>query len=154
MASSSARVLSGSIYVMTAGDFKVPALQQNGSSCLRLEQLLSNKTNRKTAVERRASVLITHSTQVFFRCLLCNCCWLAVCIVAVVLCVLLSYVNLLYLRALFFFYFRYRTAGYKSGFGRSCDRPHRHRFFLVSLCRKANAEMVPNIPSCHYMPLM
>ena len=29
-------------------------------------------------------------------CLLCNCCWLTVCIVVVVLCVLLSYVYLLY----------------------------------------------------------
>jgi len=27
-------------------------------------------------------------------------------------------------------------------------------FFLVSLCLKANAEMVPKIPSCHYMLLM
>jgi len=25
---------------------------------------------------------------------------------------------------------------------------------LVSLCPKANAEMVPNTPSCHYMLLM
>ena len=33
-------------------------------------------------------------------------------------------------------------------------RPSRHRFFLVSLCLKANAETVPNIPSCHYMLLM
>jgi len=39
-------------------------------------------------------------------------------------------------------------------FGRSCDRPPRHRFFLVSLCLKANAEMVPKIPSFHYMLLM
>ena len=38
--------------------------------------------------------------------------------------------------------------------GRSCDRPPRHRFFLVSLCLKANAEMVPKIPSCHYMLLV
>jgi len=29
-----------------------------------------------------------------------------------------------------------------------------HKFFLVSLCLKANAEMVPKIPSCHYMLLM
>jgi len=29
-------------------------------------------------------------------CLVCNCCWLTVCIVVVVLCVLLSYVYLLY----------------------------------------------------------
>jgi len=55
---------------------------------------------------------------------------------------------------LFFFYFKCRTAGYRSVFGRSCDRPSRHRFFLVSLCPKANAEMVPKIPSCHYMLLM
>jgi hypothetical protein len=27
-------------------------------------------------------------------------------------------------------------------------------FSLVSLCLKANAEMVPKIPSCHYMLLM
>jgi len=39
-------------------------------------------------------------------------------------------------------------------FGRSCDRPSRHRFFLVSLCLKSNAEMVPKIPSCHYMLLI
>ena len=52
------------------------------------------------------------------------------------------------------FYFRCRTAGYKSVFGRSCDRPPRQRLFLVSLCLKANAEMVPKIPSCHYMLLM
>ena len=53
-----------------------------------------------------------------------------------------------------YFYLRCRTAGYKSVFGRSCDRSPRHRFFLVSLCLKANAEMVPKIPSCHYMLLM
>jgi len=28
------------------------------------------------------------------------------------------------------------------------------RFFLVSLCLKANAEMVPNTPSCYCMLLM
>jgi len=54
----------------------------------------------------------------------------------------------------FFFYFKCRTAGYRSVLGRSCERPSRHRFFLVSLCPKANAEMVPKIPSCHYMLLM
>ena len=32
------------------------------------------------------------------------------------------------------FYFRCWTAGYKSVFGRSCDRPPRHRFFSVSMC--------------------
>jgi hypothetical protein len=38
--------------------------------------------------------------------------------------------------------------------GRSCDRPPRHRVFLVSLCLKANAEMVPKFSRCHYMLLM
>ena len=32
------------------------------------------------------------------------------------------------------FYFRCRTAGLKSVFGRSCDRPSQHLFFLDSLC--------------------
>ena len=49
---------------------------------------------------------------------------------------------------------RCRTAGQKSVFGRSCDQPPRHKFFLVSLCLQANAEMVPKFPSCCYMPLM
>jgi len=39
----------------------------------------------------------THSVLLLvLSCLVCNCCWLTVCIVAVVLCVLLSYVYLLY----------------------------------------------------------
>ena len=110
-------------------------------------------------------------------CLLVNCCWLTVCIfvvvlrvllqfscmyccsclaciVVVVLCVLLSYVYLLYCVGIAFFYFRCRTAGQKSVSGRSCDRAPRHRFFLVSLCPEANAEMVPKIPSCHYVLLV
>ena len=51
-------------------------------------------------------------------------------------------------------YFRCWTAGQKSVSGRSCDRPPQHRFFLVSLCLQANAEMVPKFPSCYYMLLM
>jgi len=43
-------------------------------------------------------------------CLLCNCCWLTVCIVVVVWCVLSSYVYLLYC-VYCCFYFRCRTAG-------------------------------------------
>ena len=86
-------------------------------------------------------------------CLVCHCCWLA--FVLLQLCVLLSsYVYLLYYVCIAVFQFRCRTAGQKSVFGRSCDLPSRHRFFLVSLCLKANAEMVPKIPSCHYMLLM
>ena len=36
-------------------------------------------------------------------CLVCNCCWLTVCIVVVALCVLLSYVYLLYYVGIDFF---------------------------------------------------
>jgi len=35
---------------------------------------------------------------------MCNCCWLTVCIVVVVLCVLLSYVYLLYCVGIAFFF--------------------------------------------------
>jgi hypothetical protein len=49
--------------------------------------------------------------------------------------------------------FSCRTAGQRSAAGRSCDRPSRHRFFLVFLGPTANAGMVPVFffPSCHYM---
>jgi len=56
-----------------------------------------------------------------------SCCSCLVCIV-VILCVFAV------LCVYCCFYCRCRTAGYKSVFGRSCDRPPRHRFFLVSLC--------------------
>jgi len=36
----------------------------------------------------------------------------------------------------------------------TCDRSPRRRFFLVSLCLKANAGMVPKIPGCYYFLLM
>jgi len=42
----------------------------------------------------------------------------------------------------------------KSVFGRSCDRPPRHRFFFVSLYLKANALMVPKTRSRYGMLLM
>ena len=75
------------------------------------------------------------------------CCSCLVCIV-VTLCVFVA------LCVYCCFYFRSWTAGYKSVFGRSRDRPPRHRFCLVSLCLKANTEIVPKIPNCHYMLLM
>jgi len=75
---------------------------------------------------------------------------LTVCIVVVVLCVLLSYVYLLYCVGIAVFTL---DAGLLAR-SQYCDRPPRHRFVSVSLCLKANAETVPNIPSCHYMLLM
>jgi len=38
--------------------------------------------------------------------------------------------------------------------GRSCDRPPRHRFFLVSLCLQANTEMDSKFPSRYYLLLI
>ena len=103
---------------------------------------------------------------VFLMCIFVNC--ICPACILVILCVFaLSYVYLLFLICicctLCVFvvlcvyccsYFRCRTAGQKSVSGRSCDRPPRHRVFLVSLCLQANAEMVPEFPSCYYMLLM
>ena len=98
----------------------------------------------------------------YLQYLMCICCTLYVFFVSYVyllyltyicciLCVfVVSYMYLLY----YMCYFRCRTAGQKSVSGRSCDRPPRHRFFLVSLCLQANAEIVPKFPSCYYMLLM
>jgi hypothetical protein len=46
------------------------------------------------------------------------------------------------------------TAGEKPVFGRSCDRPPRYRFSWFPCVFQANAEMVPMLPSCHYMLLV
>jgi len=74
---------------------------------------------------------------------------------------LLSYVYFCYLMCIVLLcvycwltYFSCRIAVWKSVSGRSCDRPPRHRFFLVSLCLRANAEMVPKTPSCYCVLLM
>ena len=56
------------------------------------------------------------------------CCSCLVCVILCVFVVLCVYC---------FFYFKCRTAGYRSVLGRSCDRPTRHRFFLFSLCLKS-----------------
>ena len=80
-------------------------------------------------------VLFTFSTTCILRCLVCIVVSCLVWIVVVILCVLLSsYVYLLYYVCIAVFYFRCRTTGEKSVFGRSCNRSPRHRFFLVTLC--------------------
>jgi len=99
-------------------------------------------------------VLFTFCTCCILRCLVCIVVSYLVCIVVVVLFVLLSsYVYLLYYVCIAV---STLDAGLlaRSLLGRSCERPPRHRIFLVSLCLKANVEMVPKIPSCHYMLLM
>jgi len=79
-----------------------------------------------------------------------------VCIVVVVLCVLLSsHVYLVYYVCIAVFTL---DAGLlaRSQYSEGPATGHLDTgfFFLVSLCLKANAEMVPKIPSCHYMLLM
>ena len=57
----------------------------------------------------------------------------------------------------FFFFFTLDDAGLLAISQYSEDPATGHLdtvFFLVSLCLKANAEMVPKIPSCNYMLLM
>ena len=66
-------------------------------------------------------------------CLVCIVVSCLVCIVVVV-CIVVILCVFAVLCVYCCFYFRCRTAGKKSVFGRSCDRPPRHRFFLVSLC--------------------
>ena len=62
-------------------------------------------------------------------------CWELSCVfVVVVVCIVVILCVFAVLCVYCCFYFRCRTAGYKSVFGRFCDQPTRHRFFLVSLC--------------------
>jgi hypothetical protein len=67
--------------------------------------------------------------------LVCDCCWFdRVYCCGCLVWLLLSHLYLLYYVCIAVFYFRCRTAGQKSVFGRPCDRPPQHRFFSVSLC--------------------
>ena len=73
------------------------------------------------------------------------------CIVVVVLCVLLSYCG----DIAFFFFTLDAGLLARSQYTEGPATGHLDTgFFLVSLCLKANAEMVPKIPSCHYMLLI
>ena len=76
------------------------------------------------------------------------------CIFVVVLCVLLSYVYLLYCVGIAFFFSLDAGLLVLSQYSEGPATGHLDTVFLVSLCLKANAEMVPKIPSCHYMLLM
>jgi len=48
-------------------------------------------------------------------------------------------------------YFSCWFAGYKSVSGRTRDSPPRHRYFLIYMWLKTNAEMVLKKPSCYWM---
>jgi len=75
-----------------------------------------------------------------------------VCIVVVVLCVLLSYVYLLYSVGIAFFFLTL-DAGLlpRSQYPEGLATGHLDAGFS---CLKTNAETAPQIPSCHYMLLI
>jgi len=85
-----------------------------------------------------------------------------VCIVVVILCVLLLVVlcvllsSYVYLLCYMFIAVFTLDAGLlaRSQYSEGPATGHLDTVFLVSLCLKTNAEMVPNTPSCHYMLLM
>ena len=72
------------------------------SSSIIIKKVTSPCPNRERiwGSMRYSSVLL-----LVLSCLVCNCCWLTVCIVVVVLCVLLSYVYLLYYVGIAVFFF-------------------------------------------------
>ena len=77
-----------------------------------------------------------------------------VCIVVVVLWVLSSYMYLLYYVCIAVFTIEAGLLA-RNQYSEGPATGHLDTgFFLFSLCLKANAEMVPKIPSCHYMLLM
>ena len=112
-------------------DFTKPTFPQASSLFFLFLFLLSNFTyffdaqrSEPFLCDSNRAIALPISLFTFSACCILRC---LVCIVVIlcvfpVLCVYCS------------FYFRCRTAGQKSVFGRSCDRPPRHRFFSVSLC--------------------
>ena len=78
-----------------------------------------------------------------------------VCIVVIVLCVLLSYVYLLYYVCIVFFFTFDAGLLARSQCSEGPATDHLDTGFCWFPCvYKHNAEMVPKIPSCHYMLLM
>ena len=68
---------------------------------------------------------------------MCNCCWLTVCIAVLVLCVLLSYVYLLYYVCIAVFLSLDARLLARSQYSEGpANGLPRHRFFLVSPCLK------------------
>ena len=94
-------------------------------------------------------ICLSHLYQLYLMCICCT-----LCVSVYLICISCTLRVFVVLCVYCCSYFRCRTAGQKSISGKSCDRPPRYRFFLVSLCLQANAEMVPKFPSCSYMLLM
>ena len=91
---------------------------------------------------------------IFVNCICLACIVVILCVFVYLICICCTLCVFVVLCVHCCSYFRCRTAGQKSVSGRSCDRPPRRRFFSFSLCLQANAQTVPQFPSCYYMPLM
>ena len=109
--------------------------------CVSIDLLRVGKNTRNYVQCFLTLVLFTFCTCCILRCLVCVVVSCLVCIVVSCLVCIVVVVRIVVILCVFAvlcvyccFYFRCRTAGYKSVLGRSCDRPPRHRFFLVSLC--------------------
>jgi len=91
-----------------------------------------------------------------FKFLVCNCCWFdRVFCCSCLVWVLLSYVYLLYCVCVAFFFTLDAGLLARSQYSEGPVTGHLDTgFFLFPLCLKADAEMVPKIPSCHYILLI
>ena len=108
----------------------------------------------KKTLETIQSTFFVFLMRIFVNCICLACIVFIFCVFVYLICICFTLCVFVILCVYCCSYFRCRTAGQKSVSGRSCDRPPRHRFFLVSLFLQANAEMVPQFPSCYYMPRM
>ena len=107
-------------------------------------------------------ICLSHLYLLYLMCICCILCVFVVlmCICCTLMCICCTYVYLLCSYVYFLYYVCIAILTLDAGLlarglsGRSCDRPPRHRFFSVSLCLQANAQMVPQFPSCYYMPLV
>jgi len=112
------------------------------SSCVIFSRFSQNCEKRLCLSAWKNLVLFTFCTCCILICLVCivvSC--LVYIVVSCLVCIVVSYLVCIVVICVFAvlcvyccFYFRFQTAGWKSVFRRSCDRPPRHRFFLVSLC--------------------
>ena len=124
-----------------------PPTHKNSTS--QLQTVMDLTTRSSTLCGQNVGVLSPH-------CVACPMCTAAKCSWSFVYCVITLCVLPclhMYIVLLCVYYFSCRMLDKSQYPGRSCDRPPQHRFFLVSLCLKANAEMVPKTPSC-YCPLL
>jgi uncharacterized membrane protein len=122
-------------------------LYLSGSGQCKWENLVNTAANVGLKKMQEISLVAFRilSLTVFCKCPVCIVVGLSVCVLLLCLCVVLNVLV-----------FAQLPGGWLDVRTRKVLRPATSTqvFLLVSLCLKANAEMVPNFPSCHYMLLM